>query len=74
MSKVYTIAKTISFGVTVIMRKRYSSKFLWSKIDYIHLNPVRAGIVARQQDYIYSSASNYIDEKGLVALGWFTCY
>ena len=46
----------------------YSSKFLRSKIDYIHLNPVRAGIVARPQDYIYSSASNYIDDKGLVAI------
>ncbi len=24
----------------------YSEKFLWSKLDYIHLNPVRSGIVS----------------------------
>jgi REP element-mobilizing transposase RayT len=44
----------------------YSEKFMWSKIDYIHFNPVRAGIVSRPQDYIYSSASNYIDGKGII--------
>ena len=44
----------------------YSEKFMWSKIDYIHFNPVRAGIVSNPQDYIYSSASNYIDGKGIV--------
>jgi REP element-mobilizing transposase RayT len=44
----------------------YSEKFMWSKLDYIHFNPVRAGIVLRPQDYIYSSASNYIDGKGII--------
>ena len=44
----------------------YSEKFLWSKIDYIHFNPVRAGIVNKAQDYIYSSASNYIIGKGIL--------
>ena len=44
----------------------YSEKFMWSKIDYIHFNPVRAGIVSNPQDYIYSSASNYVDGKGIV--------
>ncbi|MGG7035928.1 MAG: REP-associated tyrosine transposase [Flavobacterium sp.] len=44
----------------------YSENFMWSKIDYIHFNPVRAGIVSNSQDYIYSSASNYIDRKGIV--------
>ena len=39
---------------------------MWSKIDYIHFNPVRAGIVSNPQDYIYSSASNYVDGKGIV--------
>ena len=38
---------------------------LWSKgvfeqkLDYIHLNPVRAGLVALSEDYRYSSASFY---------------
>lgn len=37
------------------------------KINYIHNNPVRAGIVANPEDYIYSSAGDYINDiKGLV--------
>lgn len=44
----------------------YSEKFLWSKLDYIHLNPVKAGIVNKAQNYIYSSASNYVNGKGLL--------
>ena len=44
----------------------YSEKFMWSKIDYIHFNPLRAGIVLKPQDYIYSSASNYFDGKGIL--------
>lgn len=44
----------------------YSEEFLWSKLDYIHLNPVRAGIVFRASDYIYSSASNYVLSNGIL--------
>lgn len=43
----------------------YTQKFLWSKLDYIHLNPVRAGLVNRASDYRYSSASNYVEGKGI---------
>ena len=28
-------------------------------MDYIHDNPVKAGIVEKPEDYLYSSASNY---------------
>ena len=34
----------------------YSEKFFYQKLDYIHLNPVRAGLVERAEDYVYSSA------------------
>ena len=44
----------------------YSNKFMWSKLDYIHLNPVRAGIVEKASQYIYSSASNYVNDTGLL--------
>ena len=44
----------------------YSEKFMWSKIDYIHFNPVRDGIVLKPQDYIYSSASKYVHGKGIL--------
>jgi REP element-mobilizing transposase RayT len=46
----------------------YSEKFMWSKLDYIHLNPVRAGIVSKASDYIYSSASNYVNDSGLLPI------
>lgn len=29
------------------------------KIDYIHMNPVRAGLVNNPEDWLYSSARNY---------------
>jgi REP element-mobilizing transposase RayT len=46
----------------------YTEKFLWQKLDYIHLNPVRAGIVAKASDYLYSSASNYVNDTGLLEI------
>ena len=46
----------------------YSNKFMWSKLDYTHLNPVRAGIVKKASQYIYSSASNYVSETGLLKI------
>jgi len=46
----------------------YSYKFMWSKLDYIHLNPVKAGIVEKASYYRYSSASNYVNNEGLIAI------
>jgi len=37
----------------------FSQKFIEQKIDYIHNNPVRAGLVVNPEDYLYSSARNY---------------
>jgi REP element-mobilizing transposase RayT len=37
----------------------YSNKFIRQKIEYIHNNPVKAGIVEKAEDYLYSSARNY---------------
>ncbi len=37
----------------------YSEDFLKQKLGYVHLNPVRAGIVNNAIDYSYSSARNY---------------
>lgn len=44
----------------------YSEKFMWSKLDYIHLNPVKAGIVEQASDYVYSSASNYVGKESIL--------
>ena len=46
----------------------YSNKFMWTKLDYIHLNPVRAGIVEKASHYVYSSASNYVSDSGLLKI------
>jgi hypothetical protein len=37
----------------------YTDRFVRQKLEYIHMNPVRAGIVRVPEDYFYSSASNY---------------
>jgi REP element-mobilizing transposase RayT len=40
-----------------------------SKIDYLHQNPVRAGIVREEKDYLLSSAIDYYStEKGLIEI------
>ncbi len=33
------------------------------RLDYIHNNPVKAGIVWSPDEYVYSSASNYYGNK-----------
>jgi len=37
-----------------------SAKFINQKLNYIHLNPVRAGFVNQSSDWVYASASNYL--------------
>ena len=40
-----------------------------SKMTYLHENPVRAGWVRNEQDYVYSSGIDYyLQEKGLIDL------
>ncbi len=36
------------------------------KLDYIHNNPVEAGIVGKPEDYLYSSAKDYYGTGGLI--------
>lgn len=48
-------------------KEMYSLKFIAQKLNYIHNNPVEAGIVERAEDYLYSSAKDYSGKgKGLV--------
>jgi hypothetical protein len=51
----------------------FTEQFLWTKLKraafrYIHMNPVRAGIVSKASEYIYSSASNYVNGKGVLEI------
>lgn len=41
-----------------------SPKWINQKLAYIHLNPVRAGIVDKAEDYRYSSAGSYLGKEG----------
>ncbi len=46
----------------------FTEKFFWIKVtgvasDYIHMNPIRAKIVSKAFDYLYSSASNYVGKE-----------
>ena len=44
----------------------WSNKVIFQKIKYIHDNPVNEGLVFRPEQYQYSSAVDYNDEKGKV--------
>jgi putative transposase len=44
----------------------WSNEFIEEKLDYIHQNPVRNGIVLHPEDYLFSSAKNYAGEKGVL--------
>jgi len=44
----------------------FSFDFTKQKLDYIHNNPVEAGIVYNAEDYVYSSAGDYVGKKGLL--------
>ena len=44
----------------------YSPKLIRQKLDYIHDNPVRAGIVNEPEHYRFSSAANYFADNGII--------
>lgn len=44
----------------------YTPRVVWEKINYIHQNPVRGGWVKNAEDYLYSSAIDYVNGKGLL--------
>ncbi len=44
----------------------FRPEMIESRMKYIHENPVRAGIVEKPEDYLFSSARNYSGLKGLI--------
>lgn len=49
----------------------YTGKFTRQKVDYIHMNPVVAGIVDEPEHYLLSSARDYMTKrKGLVEISY----
>lgn len=51
-------------------KELYSPAFTVQKLNYIHNNPVEAGLVEKAEDYLYSSARNYVhgNDSGLVEI------
>ena len=43
-----------------------ANEMMDQRLDYLHNNPVKAGIVNEAENYIYSSAIDYVDGKGLL--------
>ena len=41
-----------------------TNEFLWQKLAYVHNNPVEELIVAKPEDYYFSSARNYAGLEG----------
>ncbi|WP_317173065.1 transposase [Aestuariibaculum marinum] len=52
--------------ITPYSKKLRSNKVIKEKIDYIHNNPVKAGLVYKAEDYVYSSTTDYAGEEGLI--------
>lgn len=48
----------------------YSNDFIQEKLEYLHNNPVRAGLVTRPEDYLYSSARNYADLESILEIAY----
>ena len=48
----------------------YSPAFTVQKLNYVHNNPVEAGLVEKPEDYLYSSARDYanVGNPGLLSL------
>jgi REP element-mobilizing transposase RayT len=45
-----------------------TEEMLRQKLDYIHYNPVRAGLVDHPEDWRYSSARNYLGLNGVLEI------
>lgn len=46
----------------------WSPEVIEQKAEYLHNNPVAAGLVREQHDWIYSSAIDYAGGKGLIEI------
>lgn len=44
----------------------YTLHFMWDRLNYIHLNPNKSRYCGKSTTYMYSSASNYVNGKGLL--------
>ncbi len=45
-----------------------TNEMMDQKLNYIHENPVKEGLVAKPEDYLYSSAIDYCGGKGFIPI------
>jgi len=45
-----------------------TNEMINTRINYIHENPVRTGLVARDEEYLYSSARNYAGLSSIIEI------
>ncbi|PCH66624.1 MAG: transposase [Bacteroidetes bacterium] len=45
-----------------------TNEMIDKRLDYLHNNPVEAGFVTNPEDYVYSSAQDYAEERGLIEI------
>ncbi len=67
--KLLELFKNAASGIKDQERKLWMKRFddevirdqemFWTKLNYIHKNPVKSGLVLKAEDYKYSSARNY---------------
>jgi hypothetical protein len=55
----YSISKQVLWRQDNKPIELYTAEVTKQKLDYIHNNPVEAGIVDNPEEYVYSSARNY---------------
>ncbi len=48
----------------------FNNKMAHQKLDYMHYNPVEAGFVLKQEDWLYSNAVDYNGGKGLLEISF----
>jgi putative transposase len=44
-------------------RNTWEPRYIWELIDYIHQNPVRRGLCERPEEWVWSSASFYLENR-----------
>ncbi len=58
--------------VGYLFRDRYKSQYIYDReyllkcIKYIHMNPVKAGLVKKESEYIYSSYRDFKEKQGYI--------
>ena len=55
-------------------RELSSNEMIDQRLDYIHNNPLKDGIVEKPEDYLYSSALDYAGGKGMLEIEFLINY